>query len=210
MKVLFNQLLAAYGSRHWWPAESPFEMMVGAILTQNTSWTNVERAIAALKSQQWLDAEALINAPLTLLEQAVRPAGYFRQKSARLQIFSRFFLDQGGVEGMRQLPLTTMRTRLLAVHGVGPETADSILLYALEQPIFIIDTYTKRLMQRLEMINPPITYHGLQNHFHHALSPNTGLFQEFHALIIEHGKRHCAAKPKCDGCPLVLRCPSAD
>jgi len=207
LQALFQQLFTAYGPRHWWPADTPFEMMVGAILTQNTAWTNVERAISALKVEGWLTAATLRDAPLNRLEQAVRPAGYFRQKSIRLQGFARFYLEQGEANAMRQVPLPEMRERLLAVNGVGPETADSMLLYALNQPIFVIDAYTKRLLSRLGKVEGNIGYHALQAYCQQHLPKQTTLFQEFHALIVEHAKQHCRAKPICSSCPLANQCP---
>ncbi len=203
---LFDQLLSTYGEQHWWPAQTPFEMMVGAILTQNTSWQNVERAIAGLRHAGLLEPDALAAAAVDGIEQSIRPAGYFRQKTQRLQLLARFYLDQGGVEAMCRVPLPEMRARLLALHGVGPETADSILLYALNRPLFVIDTYTKRLMQRLGLVVENPRYDALQGYFHQRLPADVALFQEFHALIVAHGKTHCAARPSCSGCVLGQVC----
>jgi endonuclease-3 related protein len=203
----YERLLAAYGPQHWWPADTPFEMMVGAILTQNTSWTNVERAIDALKAAGLLDAEAIATCDEPHLAQTIRPSGYFNQKAKRLGLFSRFYLEQGGMPGLRQL--SEPRHALLALHGIGPETADSILLYALDIPIFVIDAYTRRIFARLGLSAPDATYHALQELFHAHLPVEVPLYREYHALIVHHAKEHCRTKPVCAGCPLAGTCPSA-
>jgi len=180
----------------------PFEMMVGAILTQNTAWTNVERAIAALKHADMLHAERLLQADELALQQWIRPAGYFRQKAARLLRLAQFYCDAGGVNAMRAVPHHAMRAKLLAINGIGPETADSILLYALQQPAFVIDTYTKRLLSRLGWVEERLSYDALQALFDRYLPANVTLFQEYHALIVVHAKQHCRSKPACAECPV--------
>jgi len=201
---LFDRLLAAYGPQQWWPATTPFEMMIGAILTQNTAWTNVERAIDALKTAEVLDAESLMLADENALQQWIRPTGYFRQKAARLRCLARFYIDCSGIEAMRRIPPQAMRKRLLMINGIGPETADSILLYALQQPVFVIDSYTKRLLSRLGIVDASIRYDDLQALFHANLPHDLILFQEYHALIVVHAKQHCLKKPLCAGCPATM------
>jgi len=209
LSELFEALLAAYGAQHWWPAEEPFEVIVGAVLTQNTAWRNVERAILQLKKERLLAPEAIARAPRSRLEAAVRPAGFFRQKAERLQEVARFVLDAGGIEELRrqaEADLAAARSAWLSVRGIGPETADSILLYAFDQPIFVIDAYTKRILHRLGLAPPNPRYEELQAMFHRALPPDAALFNEYHALFVAHAKAYCRARARCTGCPLALRC----
>ncbi len=205
---IHDRLLQAYGPQHWWPAESPFEVAVGALLTQNTNWSNVERAIDQLKQADMLDPEAIASADRERLQELIRSSGYFRQKSERLQTLCRFWIESGGEAGLKALKLHEARKRLLALKGIGPETADSILLYALEKPIFVIDAYTRRIFSRLGVCAADIGYHALQDLFHAELPGDAGLFNEFHALIVEHAKRHCRTRPVCARCPLAADCPS--
>ncbi len=200
---LYALLFERYGPQHWWPAETPMEMMVGAILTQNTAWRNVERAIAALRAAGLLDAGRLAAAEPRVLQEAIRPSGYFRQKAERLRRLALFVLEHGGVAGMRAVDGATMRQRLLAINGIGPETADSILLYALEYPVFVIDAYTRRLLSRLGWVDESIRYDALQALFHAGLRRDLARFQEFHALIVHHAKAHCRKVPGCAGCPVA-------
>lgn len=203
---VYERLYAAYGPQHWWPADSPFEMMVGAILTQNTNWKNVEQAIANLKSRDMLDAESIATSNLDLLAEVIRSSGFYKQKSTYLQNFARFYRQQGKREGLISRPLHLLRKQLLACRGIGPETADSMLLYALDKPVFVIDTYTKRLFIRLGLIDPSATYDSMQSYFQQHLTPDLPLYQEYHALIVVHAKRHCRSKPCCDSCPLFDHC----
>ncbi len=205
---LFDMLLAHYGEQHWWPADSAFEMMIGAVLTQNTSWRQVEQAIGSLRAANCLEAQALLACPEARLQQLIRPAGFFRQKARRLRTLAQFYLQHGGLSGLRQL--SDARQKLLALNGIGPETADSILLYALGVPVFVIDAYSRRLAQRLGMIADQVNdYHQLQAYFSKALPSSLPLFQEFHALIVQHAKSHCRARPVCETCPLASVCPSS-
>lgn len=201
---VYQRLLAAYGPQHWWPADTPFEMMVGAILTQNTAWTNVEKAIAAMKSADALDARRILDMDASRLAGLIRPSGYFNQKAARLKGFSAFYLEHDGEAGIASLP--DPRAALLALNGIGPETADSILLYALHIPVFVVDAYTRRIFARLGLTNPDASYAGLQGFFHRQLEPDAPLFNEYHALIVHHAKRHCRSSPDCACCPLRRRC----
>ena len=203
---IFETLLTAYGHQQWWPAESPFEMMVGAILTQNCNWKNVEQAIGNLKAANMLDAASIACADHEQLAEVIRPSGFFNQKACRLQLFSRFYIAHGEISGLRKQPMAEMRLQLLALSGIGPETADSMLLYALRKPIFVVDAYTRRIFTRLGLLPEKIDYDGIQNYFHHQLEPQLSLFQEYHALIVEHAKRHCRNRQLCEKCPLLNSC----
>lgn len=204
---VFDLLHGRYGDQQWWPAESPFEMMVGAILTQNTSWTNVEAAIINLKEAALLSAEKMADSGPERLETLIRPSGYFRQKAERLAGFATFFLDHGGIDGLKRLESGELRRLLLSVKGIGPETADSMLLYALEVPVFVVDAYTNRIFSRLGILSEKDSYGEVQRHFMDALAPSQPLFQEYHALIVKHAKEHCRVKPDCNNCPLLHACP---
>jgi len=204
---IYRLLLDAYGPQYWWPANSPFEMMVGAILTQNTNWQNVEKAIANLRAADALDAQAMLDMDGDRLRGLIRPSGFFNQKAARLRLFCSFYLDNGGKSGIKGLD--DPRHALLALKGIGPETADSMLLYALDIPVFVIDAYTRRIFGRLGLTSPDAGYHELQAYFHAQLNRDAPLFNEFHALIVQHAKRHCRSKALCPGCPLASSCPTA-
>ncbi len=209
LREIHDRLLAAWGPQGWWPAETPFEVAVGAILTQNTNWRNVERAIAALREGGLLEAHALREADEAQLQALIRPAGFFRQKAHRLRVLAGFWLDSGGAEALAARPLAPLRRELLALHGIGPETADSILLYALEKPVFVVDAYTRRIFSRLGLCAPDAGYDALQRMFMQALPADAPLFNEYHALIVELAKRHCRVRPRCEGCPLAERCMEA-
>ena len=204
-----EKLLAAYGPQHWWPADSPFEVMVGAILTQNTSWTNVQKAIINLKSSDMLDCKAIANCDHHQLAEIIRPSGFYRQKAERLQSFIRFYISHGQATELEQWPMHSLRRHLLGLHGIGPETADSILLYGLDKTVFVVDAYTRRLFVRLEHFGHDLGYDSIQHYFHQRLPESLSLFQEFHALIVEHAKRFCKTKPLCAQCPLLDCCPTA-
>jgi len=203
---IYRQLLDAYGQRHWWPADTSFEVMVGAILTQNTRWENVEMAIANLKQADLLDAESICTSNRAQLAECIRPSGFFRQKSRYLQAMSLFYFRQGYEYGLKKWPMSSLRKKLLAVRGIGPETADSILLYALDKPIFVVDAYTRRIFHRLGNLPQDVDYKYTQHYFHSRLPHSLPLFKEFHALIVEHAKRYCRAKPQCEDCPLRQHC----
>lgn len=200
----FERMFAHFGPRHWWPGETPFEVMVGAILTQNTNWKNVERAIANLKDARLLEPHKLLDLNPARLGLLIRPAGYFRVKALRLRHFLKFFVERynGSVAKMRKCPAESLRQELLSVRGIGPETADSILLYALGKPVFVIDAYTKRILTRHALCAEDDGYNDLQELFMDRLSPDVKLYNEYHALIVETGKDYCRTKPICDTCPL--------
>ncbi len=193
-----------FGALHWWPAEEPFEVAVGAILTQNTAWTNVEKAIAALKAKGLLAPEALFRIDTQQLAGVIRPAGYFNVKAERLQSFVRFLREGygGDMERMAAEPLPVLRDKLLGVRGIGPETADSILLYACGKPTFVCDAYTRRILLRHGMIGDHADYRLIQEMFMRDLAPDVALFNQFHALIVNTGKAFCRTAPNCAPCPL--------
>ena len=201
---VFERLLSAFGERHWWPGDSPLEIMVGAILTQNTSWRNVERAIGNLKAAGLLDMGALDRIGEERLAEVIRPAGFYRVKSRRLKAFiSEFQRAYGGViEHTGGVPTEKLRDHLLSVKGVGPETADSILLYALNRPVFVVDAYTRRFLRNHGLYEGPPGYHEVQRFFMDNLPEDTSLFNEFHALIVRLCQGLCKKRPLCDACPL--------
>ncbi|MDP6780097.1 MAG: endonuclease III domain-containing protein [Candidatus Latescibacteria bacterium] len=207
----YATLLAAFGPQGWWPADSPFEVMVGAILTQNTAWTNVERAIERLKESGRFTPVGLLEIPDSEMAGMIRSSGYFRLKTRRLKAFLDTFVGcyGGDVGRMRARPLALLRSQLLGIHGVGPETADCILLYALDKPSFVVDAYTRRAFGRLGLVDAGADYHDIQARFTEHLSPEVGIYQEYHALIVALGKDICRPKPRCDRCPLAAGCPAS-
>ena len=207
LQRVYERLLAAYGPQHWWPGDSPFEVMVGAVLTQNTAWRNVERAIANLEAAGALTPTAVASLPPAELAALIRPAGYFNVKAQRLQAFCRFLLEAGGVDALGARPTEALRHALLAVHGIGPETADDILLYAFARPVFVIDAYTRRLLRRLGLAGGDEGYEALRQGIERALGPDEALFNELHALIVHHAKVVCATRPRCAACCLRRLCP---
>jgi len=207
--TVFDRLLATYGPQHWWPAETPFEVMVGAVLTQNTAWSNVERAIANLRAAEALEPNRLLALGPERLAELIRPAGYFNVKAQRLRHFCDFLRAAGGEAALAKLPTAELRHRLLAVHGVGPETADDMLLYAFARPVFVIDAYTRRLFQRLGLASGDEGYETLRHGCEQALGEDAPLFNEYHALIVRHAKQACVRRPRCAACGLAALCPTA-
>jgi endonuclease-3 related protein len=193
------------GPMRWWPARTPFEVIVGAILTQSTSWGNVERAIANLRSAHLLTPSAISAARMSRLAALVRPSGYFRQKAKKLKSFVRFLQREfgGSLKGMFDLPTEILREKLLSVHGIGPETADSILLYAGKHAVFVVDAYTHRIFGRHGITNGEPEYESVRALVEAALPRDSQLFNEFHALVVTTGKNWCRkTKPRCAECPL--------
>lgn len=206
---IYRLLLERFGPQRWWPAETPFEVAIGAILTQNTAWTGVARAIGNLRAIDALRPQRLAELELAELEQRIRPAGFFRQKAARLQDFAIYLLDRHAGDMARlcagELPLA--RERLLARPGIGPETADAILLYAGGRPSFVIDAYTRRIFSRLGQISGNEPYADLRSFFMDRLPSDAALYNEYHALLVALAKRHCRKhSPACPDCPLRERC----
>jgi endonuclease-3 related protein len=201
----FGAMAEALGPSRWWPGDTPFEIAIGAILTQNTAWTNVEKAIANLRSAGLLDAAALADLPVAVLEELIRPAGFFRVKAARVRNFLAFMGDACAMdlERLRGADTDALRRSLLQVCGIGPETADSILLYALGHPSFVVDAYTRRIFNRHMLVPEDVGYEELRAIFMDALPSDARLFNEYHALIVRTGKAWCAKKAgKCRTCPL--------
>ncbi len=201
---IYRKLLHRFGPQHWWPGETPFEVAVGAILTQNTNWANVEKAIGNLKGIHTLDPKSLHRMPMHKLAATIRPAGYFNVKSKRLKNFMSFLMEEygGSLSKMARCDHAVVREKLLSVNGIGPETADSIMLYALDKPWFVIDAYTKRILSRHGIMEYGQPYSSFQALFHSKLKEDVGLFNEYHALFVRLGKEYCRTKPLCGGCPL--------
>jgi endonuclease-3 related protein len=205
---IYKKLYAAFGPQHWWPADSPFEVMVGAILTQNTNWQNVEKAINNLKKQKVLSPLKLRRLSLRRLASLIRSAGYYNIKAARLRTFLDFFFQayKGKVRKMRLASQEALRRQLLSVKGIGPETADSILLYALDKPVFVVDAYTRRILARHGLLGEDASYEEVQGFFARNLKKDVRLYNEYHALLVRLGKDYCLKqKPRCSVCPLMQR-----
>lgn len=204
LQELYQRLLEVLGPQGWWPGETPFEVAVGAILTQNTNWNNVAIAIAKLKEQEVLEPEALHNLPEAELARLIRPAGYYNIKARRLKHFLEFLANhyQNSMEKMAADTLERLRPALLSVKGIGPETADSILLYALSKPTFVIDAYTFRILSRHSLIPETYAYEELRQLFMDHVPGEVLLYQEYHALLVRLGKVWCRPKPQCDACPV--------
>ncbi|HYA90758.1 MAG TPA: endonuclease III domain-containing protein [Thermodesulfobacteriota bacterium] len=203
MKI-YRKLYQAYGPRHWWPGETSFEVMVGAILTQNTSWRNVEKAIQRLKGKAVLNPEGVHRLRKSELARLIRSSGYYRVKADRLKSFIDFLFGQygGDLKRMKKERLEELREELLRVKGIGPETADSILLYGLKKPIFVVDAYTRRVFSRHGVVSEKASYEEIQKLFMDHLALDEALFNEYHALIVHIGKTLCKRIPRCDICPL--------
>lgn len=202
---IYRKLYSCFGAQHWWPAQSPFEVIVGAILTQNTNWANVEKAIANLKQRRALTPKALYGLTQRQLAELIRPAGYYNVKAKRLREFLKFLFKEyrGSVAKMSCVDTRLLREQLLCVNGIGPETADSILLYALEKPVFVVDAYTKRIFSRHKLISAGAGYDQVQAFFTRHISKDTKRFNEYHALIVRLGKDFCLKnKPRCANCPI--------
>ena len=206
--AVYRRLHATHGPQHWWPGDSAFEIMVGAVLTQNTAWTNVEKAIANLKAAQALSPEVIVAASHRRLAAWLKPSGYFNIKAQRLRAFCTWLIRKGGAKRIARLPTEVLRAELLQVHGVGPETADDILLYAFNRPVFVIDAYTRRLFQRLGLIRGDEKYEPLRQWFETTLLADVPLFNEYHALIVAHAKDVCRKRPRCGTCKLGPLCPA--
>jgi endonuclease-3 related protein len=205
LKIMYDRMLSHLGPQHWWPAETPFEVMVGAILTQNTSWKNVERAIDNLKRVGMLSLAALSALPTGLLAEYIRPAGYYNIKAARLHNLLTFVNEAhgGDLEAFLGQSLPSLREQLLSIKGIGPETADSILLYAAHLPIFVVDTYTHRILSRHQVIDETLGYDAIQELFMDNLDCDPRLYNEYHALLVRVGNAYCKKKnPDCAACPL--------
>jgi endonuclease-3 related protein len=205
LQTLYEHMLAQFGPQQWWPADSPFEVMVGAILTQNTNWKNVERAIGNIKDVGLMTLAALSDLPVGLLAEYIRPAGYYNIKAARLHNLFAYINEQheANLEAFLSQSLPQLREQLLTIKGIGRETADSILLYAAGLPIFVVDAYTHRILTRHQVIDEDWDYDAIQELFMDNLACDASLFNEYHALIVQVGKQYCKkTKPDCAACPL--------
>jgi len=201
----YRRLLAAYGPQHWWPARTRFEVILGAILTQNTAWVNVERALFNLRREKLLTPEAIEAVSGARLARLLRPSGYFRQKAQTLKAFVQFLRAQyaGSLTKMFRNPTELLRQQLLAVRGIGPETADAILLYAGKHPVFVVDAYTRRMLERHQLAHTKLSYEQIRKLFEQNLPQNASLYNELHALIVRTGKEYCRkSNPNCRDCPL--------
>ncbi len=206
LEEIYRRMLDHFGHQHWWPADTPFEIMVGAILTQNTNWQNVEKAIANLKEADLLSLPAMAALEKEELAEYIRPAGYYNIKAGRLQNLFTMIAEQweNDLEYLLQQPASVLREQLLSVKGIGPETADSMVLYAAGQPIFVVDAYTHRILSRHGVIPENADYFQIQEVFMDSLKEDTTLFNEYHALLVQLGKDFCKkSKPKCGDCPLA-------
>lgn len=202
---IYTRLYRVLGPQHWWPGDSPFEVIVGAVLTQNTTWNNVEKAIARLRENDLLNIEAMTQLPEEKLALLIRSSGFYRLKAKRLKAVLQFIIQtyDGQLEEMFKTEGKILRSELLSIKGLGPETVDSILLYAGERPFFVVDAYTRRIFSRHEIINEKQGYHEIQDYFMKNLVNETELFNEYHALIVMTAKRYChKKKPNCESCPL--------
>jgi endonuclease-3 related protein len=209
LRSVFDVLHAHHGPQHWWPGETPFEIMVGAVLTQNTAWSNVEKAIGNLVARNKLDAAAIVASRNDHLAGWLRPSGYFNVKAMRLKNFCRWYLQAGGYGVLERMETGALRLALLGVNGVGRETADDILLYAFGRPVFVIDAYTRRLFARLGLFTGEEEYDVMRLAIERVLGSNAPLFNEYHALIVRHAKDICRVRPRCAECVLERCCPSA-
>lgn len=206
---IYQRLLDHYGAQHWWPAETPLEMVVGAILTQSASWGNVEKAVANLRTRGLLSGPMLRQTPVEELARLIHPSGYYNVKAKKIKAFADWLGERYGddLDRLSALDLPTLRHELLSVYGVGEETADSIILYAAHKPIFVIDAYTRRIVTRLGLAPAQNSYAAFQSLFMEHLPHEEGLFNEYHALLVGHGKAACRRVPLCSDCCLTSLCP---
>jgi endonuclease-3 related protein len=209
LRALYGRLLSAYGPQGWWPGATPFEVIVGAILTQRVAWSNVERAIAALKEEGLLEPEALRRASLARVAHLIRPSVYYNDKARKLRVFLDFLHERygGSLDRLLSLSAESLREELLLVRGIGEETADAIILYAAGKPSFVVDAYTRRVLSRLGLAEERAHYAALRALFMESLPRDSRLYNEYHALFVRHGKERCRPRrPACSGCPLADLC----
>lgn len=204
LRSIHDRLLAAYGPQSWWPAETPFEVILGAILTQNTAWKNVVAAIGNLRANGLLSFDKICAVPASYLAQLIRPSGFYNQKTKKVKAFCDHVAERwnGDLDGFLVQDTEPLRAELLEIRGIGPETADSIVLYAAFKPSFVVDAYTYRIFFRHGWVDESISYDELRDHFMGALEPDVAFFQEFHALLVKTGHLYCRTKPQCETCPL--------
>ena len=206
---IYDTLIDHYGPQEWWPADSPFEVMVGTVLVQSTAWRNVEHAIGNLKASNSMSPAAIRDMNLRKLEELVRPSGFFRVKARRLTALCEFLGERysDSIKRMGERPTAELRLELLEIYGIGEETADDILLYAFDRPVFVVDAFTRRIFHRLGWCRQEAGYGEIQRMFHDQLSRDAAIFNEYHALIVRHGNTTCRKSPDCASCPLLPDCP---
>jgi len=208
--TLYQLLLDTYGKQHWWPGVNPFEVIVGAILTQRVAWANVEKALFSLKEAGLMEPQRLSEAPLKKIASLIRPCIYYNEKAKKLKAFLAFLEERyhGDLSSLLCLPVSSLRQELLFVRGIGQETADSIILYAAGKPSFVVDAYTRRILNRLGLIEERTKYAEVRVLFMENLPRDAALYNEYHALLVCHGKKRCHnTRPLCDGCSLRAMCP---
>ncbi len=210
LERIYDRLLEAYGPQGWWPAETAFEVMVGAVLTQNTSWTNVEKALANIKAADTLNAKALRELPQDDLAALVYPSGFYNGKARKLKALAEFLGSRfdDDIDAMKEVETAELRAELLHVYGIGEETADDIILYAVGKPIFVVDAFTRRTFSRLGLVDEEVKYRDLQALFQENLAPDLSMFGEYHALIVRHAGDACRKSPECERCCLLDLCPT--
>uniref|UniRef100_A0A7V3ZXH4 Endonuclease III domain-containing protein n=1 Tax=candidate division WOR-3 bacterium TaxID=2052148 RepID=A0A7V3ZXH4_UNCW3 len=208
LEKLFDLLYSHFGPQHWWPGETELEIIVGAVLTQNTSWKNVEKAIENLKRAGKMDLNALHLTNESEVAKLIRPSGFFKLKASRLKNIVDFLFRAGGIEALKEKDLHELRETLLRIRGIGPETADSILLYALGKPVFVVDAYTRRILKRIGLIQREnVSYDEIQQLFMKNLPQDVQLYNEYHALFVKLGKTYCTKRtPNCNSCPALSIC----
>ena len=204
LRTVYQRLMRAFGPQHWWPADTVTEVVVGAILTQNTAWSNVEKAIRNLAQAKLLSWRGLREVCEVKLAEHIRPSGTYRVKARRLKAFVAYLWDEHGgrLATLLRGDLDHVRRRLMSIHGIGPETADAILLYAGDRPSFVVDAYTKRVLRRHFVLSGDEGYESVRALFHRAMRPDVKVYQEYHALLVEVAKRNCRVRATCAGCPL--------
>lgn len=222
LKTIYTILRSRYGKQNWWPVTPPgeyhprytggpkterdqIEIAIGAVLAQNTTWSNVEKALAALHRRNLVDVDAILKTPRSKLAQLIRASRYYNQKALKLKALAEL-LKKHPVKSLQAMATPGLRDLFLAVSGIGPETADSILLYAFRKPVFVVDAYTRRIFSRVGLCPKDVEYHELQRLFHAGLRKNERMFNEYHALLVVHGKDVCRPKPLCAACVLSARC----
>ncbi|MCU0820979.1 MAG: endonuclease III domain-containing protein [Spirochaetes bacterium] len=207
LNKIYRALLKTYGPQYWWPGDTPFEISIGAILTQNVSWKNVETAIGNLKAEKLITPKTLYGAPDKKIAPLIRPTGYYNQKTKKIKNFLGWFKRYNfSFARLEKIEPAVLRQELLSINGIGPETADSILLYAISKKIFVVDAYTKRIFGRIGFFSEKSTYHEIQDFFHGHFRGDVSDYNEFHALIVKHGKDVCRTKPLCGECCIKEVC----
>lgn len=204
LQNVYRKLYDTFGPQHWWPAETPFEVILGAILTQNTAWKNVAAAISSLRENDILSFGAVCEIPQQTLAHLIRPSGFYNQKAVKIKSFCQHVRAEwgGNLDEFLSQNADALRAELLRIKGIGPETADSVVLYAALQPSFVVDTYTYRIFSRHGWVSETIEYEELRGFFMRSLEPDVQLYQEYHALLVRTGHLFCRKKPLCTSCPL--------